>query len=236
MVSVVLFDVGGTLWPDRWPEDASDQAERVAALRLSEPALSDEQTREIVGQLARWHHPPTQRQQTLSVVEAVVARVAPAAQVNPHNVTRAMCLPATGRVEPFDGARELLEMLVEQRIRVVLATNVMWRGAAEQHRDLNDLGLAGYVSACVTSLDVGWRKPHRRFFDALLDTAGRPPTECAMVGDSELNDIVPARDLGLLTVKVATGPNRASSSAATHVCASLHDVGEVILGQPNTDP
>ena len=72
VVSVVLLDVGGTLWPDRWPEDASDQAERVAALKLSEPPLSDEQTREIVGHLAEWHHPPAQRQQTLSVVEAVV--------------------------------------------------------------------------------------------------------------------------------------------------------------------
>jgi HAD superfamily hydrolase (TIGR01509 family) len=172
----------------------------------------------------------------LSVVHEVVTHVAPTAGVDRWNVVHAMCLPARGRIEPFPGTRELLERLVERRLRVVLATNVMWRTAADQCRDLDDFGLAGYVSACVTSLDVGWRKPHRRFYAALLDAARCPPAECAMVGDSEVNDIIPARDLGMLTIKVGVQKNRAPSSAATHVCASLSEVGMVILDHLNTGP
>ena len=229
MVRAVVLDVGGTLWPDRWPEASSDEGNRVAALRQLEPAITEDEAQAIVAILSAWHHPAPQEQQTLSVVQDAVARAAPTRGVNHWNVVRAMCLRAQGRVALFDGARELLHDLAKERVRVVIATNVIWRTGTDQYRDLSDAGVDACVSACVTSLDVGWRKPHRQFFDAVVHAAGYPAAECAMVGDSEVNDIQPARDLGMMTVKVVHGIDQATPSAADHVCESLAGVRAVIL-------
>ena len=229
MVRAVVLDVGGTLWPDRWPEASSDEGERVAALRQLEPAIREDQAQAIVATLSAWRHPASREQQTLSVVQEAVARAAPKSGINHWNVVRAMCLPAQGKVALFDGARELLHDLAKERVRVVIATNVIWRTATDQYRDLSDAGVDTCVSACVTSLDVGWRKPHRHFFNAVLHAVEYPAAECAMVGDSEVNDIQPARDLGMMTVKVVQEIDRARPSAADDVCESLAGVRAVIL-------
>ncbi len=229
MLSAVLLDVGGTLWPDRWPNHISDEDDRVAALRRSEPDLPETEARTIVHRLSAWKHPPCSQQQTASVVQLTLGGLASTVPVNPSNVISAMCLPALGRVELFHGARDLLRELAERRVRVVLATNVVWRSTSDQYRDLADLGLDRCVSACVTSLDVGWRKPHPRFFSSLLRAAACPAAECVMVGDSEVHDIIPARDLGMATVKVVHGGDQSETSSADRVCGSLPEVARVLL-------
>src|SRR2546422_502214 len=80
-----------------------------------------------------------------------------------------------------------------------------WRGLKPlaRRRDFEDWELSDSVAAYVPSLDVGWRKPHPAFFDAAAVAAGHPPDQCAMVGDSEANDIVPAHERGMRTVRVA---------------------------------
>ena len=61
----------------------------------------------------------------------------------------------------------------------------------------------------VTSLDVGFRKPHPAFFEAVLVEAGCAPAECVMIGNSEPNDIQPAIALGY-----AGGPRGKGGAAA----------------------
>jgi FMN phosphatase YigB (HAD superfamily) len=146
-----------------------------------------------------------------------------------------MCLPAAGRVSPFPGADALLAGLVQRSVRVVVVTNVVWRSAAAQYRDLQSFGLARQVAACVTSLDVGWRKPDRRFFDVALDAAGHPPATCAMVGDSEINDMVPASALGMWPIKVALEGESTSPSVADAVCQTLAGVARVIFDRIDRD-
>lgn len=228
----VILDVGGTLWPDRWPATPRDGAERARALRTFEPSLSAEQAGAIVEYLADWNHPATGEQRTVPVVREAIARLLPGSALAPGHVTRAMCLPAKGRVPPFPGAVELLGSLAERGVRVVLASNVAWRSGEDQYRDLEDLGVRAFVSACITSLDVGWRKPDPRFFTAVLDAAGWPPAQCVMVGDSETNDIVPALQLGMTTIKVAIEADPELPTCADHVCRSLGQVATVILDLP----
>jgi hypothetical protein len=51
------------------------------------------------------------------------------------------------------------------------------RGALQ----LTGLGIAHLVDGVVTSLDVGFRKPHPAFFEAALREAGCAPAACVMI-------------------------------------------------------
>jgi putative hydrolase of the HAD superfamily len=126
-------------------------------------------------------------------------------------------------VEPFLGARDLLASLAG-RTRIIIVSNVMWRSRNVQEDDFAQFGLAQYVSTYVTSLDVGWRKPHRNFFDTALTAAGVPANHCAIVGNSETNDIEPAVTRGMIAVRVAIEEPRPSSSSAHYVCTALDQV------------
>src|SRR5712691_2957985 len=135
-----------------------------------------------------------------------------------------MCLPAGARVQPFPGAKELLKGLADRGVRVVVVSNVPWRDVEAHRRDFHDFGLSDCVAAYVSSVDVGWRKPHPAFVAAALLAAGHRPRRCAIVGDSEANDIVPACDRGMLAVRVAIEEPPPTTSVADHVCSSLHEV------------
>ena len=142
-----------------------------------------------------------------------------------------MSLPARGRVQPFPGARQLLTGLAGRGIRVIIASNVLWRDGLAHRQDFEDFGLADFVTAYVSSVDVGWRKPHPNFFEAALSAAEQPAHQCAMVGDSETNDIRPAHTLGMLTVRVAIEEPMPAQSVATHVCGSLGQVAELLFSE-----
>ena len=49
-------------------------------------------------------------------------------------------------------------------LRGVVVSNVQVRGAREYWRGFADFGVADLIDAIVTSLDVGYRKPHPAFF------------------------------------------------------------------------
>jgi FMN phosphatase YigB (HAD superfamily) len=231
VLNAVLIDVGGTLWPNTWPSRADDHQERVSRLRSAVPALTDAGAAEIITALSELHHPASEQQRTDQLIAETLRSIRQAA-VPVSAARQAMCIPAFGRVAPFPGVKGLLAGLAERRIRVVVVSNTVWRDAAAQRADFAAFGLADYISAHLTSVDVGWRKPHRRVFDAGLRAAGHPPSECAMVGDSEQNDIAPAASLGMRTFRVAIEEEVPIISAADHVCGSLQAVTKVLLGLP----
>lgn len=217
----VLVDVGGTLLPDAWPVRRGDLEQREAQVRAAVPNLTSAQASDLVSVLAGLDHPGSARQQTASLVRRALRRVAPATTVGVPAVIAAMVLPALGRVEPFPGARPFLEALAGRGVRVIVVSNVLWRDAVAQRRDFDDLGLSAFVAAYVMSIDVGWRKPDARFFDAALAAAGCDAHECALVGNSERNDIQPARARGMLSVRVALEEPLPPTSAADLVTGSL---------------
>jgi HAD superfamily hydrolase (TIGR01509 family) len=231
MLRAVLIDVGGTLWPDAWHQQSDDDHERIRRLREATPGLSQGEASRLVDILSDTGHPVADRQQTSDLVSEAIARVKPATPVRLEAVRAAMSVPARGRVQPFPGAEELLGALHERGLRVVIASNVLWRDAADYRRDFRELGLGDGVAAFVSSVDVGWRKPHPAFFAAALSAAGHPAGQCAMVGDSERNDIAPARALGMVTVRVAIEQALPEVTAATHRCRSLPEVAAVLFAE-----
>jgi HAD superfamily hydrolase (TIGR01509 family) len=231
MLGAILIDVGGTLWPDTWPRHPDDDRERVRRLQEAVPGLSEAEGWALVDILGDADHPAGDRQQTAELVGWAIARVSPGTPIPLGAVQAAMSLPPAGRVQAFPGARELLVGLKARGIRVVIASNVLWRDADAYRRDFEDVGLAEPVTAFVSSIDVGWRKPHPSFFAVALSAAGHPPHECAMVGDLERNDIVPARALGMLTIRVAIEQPPPAATVADYVCTSLGQVGEVLFAE-----
>jgi len=113
-------------------------------------------------------------------------------------------------------------------MRCIVLSNVQVRGADEYWRDFADLGIAHLIDAVVTSLDVGFRKPHPAMFQAGLEAAGCSPTECVMVGDSEVRDIRPARQLGIRAIRVCIEEPSPAATCADASVTSLRQVQSVL--------
>jgi FMN phosphatase YigB (HAD superfamily) len=228
-VTVVFIDVGGTLWPDTWPSVPADRDERIARLARLAPRLPASGRAEVVDALSTVVHPRTRRQETIPIVARTIQRLELGHAVTVDSVIDAMCLPAHGRVELYPGAAELLTGLLGQARRVIMVSNVVWRRSEAQRRDFADFGLADCIAGHVTSLDVGWRKPDARFFDAALDLGQVPARDCIMIGNSEANDIEPARSRGMRAVRVAIEHAPPAVTSADHVARSLADVASIVL-------
>jgi putative hydrolase of the HAD superfamily len=87
------------------------------------------------------------------------------------------------------------ELLVKTRnIPKVIVTN----GEREQQlRKVSATGLADHIVGVVAPADCGYWKPHPKIFLAATDLVGARVSECAMVGDDEIRDLVPSRQLGM---------------------------------------
>jgi beta-phosphoglucomutase-like phosphatase (HAD superfamily) len=174
MLTAVLLDVGGTLWPDRL---------------IGHP--SDEQTLAQLAALVPEVHPP----ECLRALRAAL-------RADDHSLV--------------------------QDTHAVLAKALQVRGADEYWRDFVDLGIAHLIDAVVTSLEVGFRKPHPAMFQAGLVAASCSPAECVMVGDSELKDIAPARQLGMRAIRVNIEEPPSGSTCAHATATSLHQAESIL--------
>ena len=103
---------------------------------------------------------------------------------------------------------ETLVALKERRLILDVVSNFDSRLV----RILDGLG-AGSLFECVfVSSRVGYAKPDRRIFNAVLDYHGLAPTHALHVGDSELHDLQGANEAGLRGILVE---RHKSSTAAT---------------------
>jgi HAD superfamily hydrolase (TIGR01549 family) len=121
-----------------------------------------------------------------------------------------------GEVEPFEGARELIEELKERGQAVVLASSAK---SDEVDHYLDLLDARELVDAWTDSSDVEATKPEPDLVHAAIDKAGGG--EAVMVGDSTW-DCEAAGRAGIETVAVLTGGFSE---------AELRDAGAVIVFQ-----
>jgi putative hydrolase of the HAD superfamily len=59
------------------------------------------------------------------------------------------------------------------------------------------MGIAGHISEVVTSVDVGWRKPHPKIYAEALRRLGSTAREALFVGDTYLADYAGPRAVGI---------------------------------------
>lgn len=227
MLSAVLLDVGGTLWPERLAA-APDPAAYLERLRCLLPEVDVHDALVKLRQaLARDDASLIQNTHAV-LARAVLDFGEPSTGVDPVAIRRALCLPASPGVRLFPGAHELLATIQQIGLSCVILSNVQVRGSAEYWCDFRDLGVAEYIDAVVTSLEVGFRKPHPAMFEAALRAAESDAVNCVMIGNSEVKDIQPARDLGLRTILVAIEEPLPEQTRADAVVESLADVRQIL--------
>lgn len=237
MVQGVIFDLGGTLAA---PEN-----------NLSDDALD----RLNAGGLLRWL-----RQRGLQVDESFVDVLVEERRANEvkrarvaHEVTAVDALQPVFRrhrlpdddgllreaevaffqpelltMRPLPGALKILEQLRARGVRAGLASNAssdyFVRTCCQR------LGFDAFLDPIVSSAGVGWQKPDRRIFDAILTTWSLDPGQLVMVGDTPAADIAGANRLGMRGILISAGPRDPSrtSPRPDAVAADLFAVAATI--------
>jgi putative hydrolase of the HAD superfamily len=231
VVEAVLLDVGGTLWPDRWTQATRDRDDKIARLRALDPGLDEGRAGELADAIEAIREPATEdgSQTTNESIAAVLADLGNGSdRLDPVAVRRAVSLPFDGRHQLLPGAAAMVQALRTDGVGLTVISNTVFRDADSYWQDFAAAGLGTCLSGIVTSVDVGWRKPHPAIFDAALDVTGVPASRTAIVGNSETSDIVPALDLGMIAILVAIEEPPPVYSAADAVVTSLEDVPAII--------
>lgn len=99
----------------------------------------------------------------------------------------------------YDDARALLASLRYRGYRTGVVTNSIFPASLFGPK-VNELGLAGYLDAFVSSADVGLGKPNPSPYLKALDELGIDAQESIFVGDTVETDIVGARAAGMRAV------------------------------------
>lgn len=199
----LLVDVGGVLvdqasWPA--PTDPRHRADVLARLRdhfgEEHPWFFD-----VVSAAYCDPQAPDWRQRTQEIMDACLRAVGVTlTDLDFRQICRAMALPMrrTVRVEP--GAAEAIRAARGLGLKLAICSNTLVRDADDYRRDMADLGIAECFDAYVTSLEVGYGKPHPAMFQRALELLDARAEETAMLGDRPERDIIGASSVGLWTI------------------------------------
>jgi len=237
LLSCVFVDVGDTLLPGSWASAPAVVRAPLDDLQATLPDLPPatvvELNRTIVACQAVNSRAAAKANSFAQDVDGVVGRALrqlglPDDASRVAAVRRALNPPPDGHLAPFTGAVELLSRNKALGLRCVAVSNATFRDRHAYRRDFDAVGIGPYVDDVVSSVDVGFRKPHRAIFDAALAPAGCPPDHYAMIGNSKLKDIQPALALGMRTILVCVTAPRPARSDAHAVVGALHEAADVV--------
>lgn len=105
-------------------------------------------------------------------------------------------------IQPYPEVPKALMELKKRGYRLYVATN---GDAVKQWDKLIRMGIHLFFDDVFVSGEMGEEKSPSFFRRVLAQVKARPP-ECVMVGDRMDSDILPARKLGIRTVRVMQGP------------------------------
>ncbi|PYY27634.1 HAD family hydrolase [Paenibacillus illinoisensis] len=105
--------------------------------------------------------------------------------------------------KPFASADAVLKEL-SHHYRIGIIANQS-PGTAER---LESYGLRRYVDVLACSAEEGVSKPDPELYAVALKQAGCEPQEAVMIGDRIDNDIIPAKKLGMRTIRILQGYGR----------------------------
>lgn len=103
---------------------------------------------------------------------------------------------------PDPAARRAVQAALARGDEVILATNPLFPEVAIYER-MRWAGIGDLPFALVTSYEnMHACKPHREYYQEILELRSLLPSQCTMVGNDVQEDVVPARSLGLATFLV----------------------------------
>ncbi|MBV9485293.1 MAG: HAD family hydrolase [Frankiaceae bacterium] len=109
--------------------------------------------------------------------------------------------PRLQRLQPFDGAADLLRKCKDSGLTVVLATSAASHDAEHM---LDTLGVADVVDHVTTNDDADASKPAPDIVEAALEACGLKAADCVFIGDS-VWDVKAAQRAGMPCIGVLTG-------------------------------
>ena len=129
---------------------------------------------------------------------------------------------ARGGFELREGILELIENLWNENFLLGLAANQ----PAGSLETMKRLGILKYFKYQKVSGSTGLRKPDPRLLLQSCKGLGVTPQEAIMVGDRIDNDIVPAKTLGMIAIRVVSGrhANQQARSGHEQPDADVHNV------------
>lgn len=190
----LLVDVGGTLVDDSTWIPA--ERHRQARLRRMADALGEERPwfeafvdHAFEAGAATRHEQRTAEAVTTFLVEHGVAP----SEDEVEAICRANAVPLRESVQLEEHALDAMRSARRLGLRMAICSNTLWRGDADTHHDLLELGFDGIFDAVVTSRTTGYEKPHPAIFERCLVALAAAPDEAAILGDRPERDIVGAR-------------------------------------------
>jgi putative hydrolase of the HAD superfamily len=123
-------------------------------------------------------------------------------------------------IAPFPKVALTLLKLKENGHTLYVATNGT---SVKQWDKLIRLGLELYFGEVFVSQTLGMEKC-KEFYEKIIEKLDCEPSDCLMVGDREDADIIPAKEAGIMTVRVLAGKHKHEPSTADH---TIEDVAAV---------
>ena len=119
-----------------------------------------------------------------------------------------------------DGTRELLDYMFAKQYPMYIVSN----GFKEvQNEKIKTSNIDKYFKKVYLSEEIGYQKPNRKIFDAILHDLNASPSECVMIGDDYAVDIVGARSAGI--DQIYYNPDGIEQSiSATYEVKNLRDI------------
>jgi HAD superfamily hydrolase (TIGR01509 family) len=148
-----------------------------------------------------------------------------------RDAEKALYMAMIEEVEPFDGARELIERLKDAGKTVVMASSAK-ENEVDHYLDLLDV--RELADDWTTSADVEETKPNPDLVQAALEKAGADPSDAVMLGDTPW-DCEAAERAGVKTVALMTGgfsEQELTEAGAIAVFESIHELLERVGETP----
>ena len=120
-------------------------------------------------------------------------------------ISEAQALEIAGKItEEFLTGKEFYEVREDTRsflleaqrrgLRVIVASN---NDLARLHKTIEQFGLKPLLSSVYASTEIGFEKPHPKFFEKILAAENLQPSECLMIGNNPNNDFTGAKNVGI---------------------------------------
>lgn len=113
-------------------------------------------------------------------------------------------------IAPFPKVALTLMLLRQDGHNLYVATHGT---SVKQWDKLIRLGLGLYFDRVFVSEELGIGKS-REFYEKIAKSIGCDPGQCVMVGDRESADIIPAKEAGMMTIRILQGKERDEPSTA----------------------
>lgn len=111
----------------------------------------------------------------------------------------------------FEGVAETLHELHSRNVKLAALSDTETSAAGVRQR-LANLGVERYLDAVICSVDIGYAKPAREAFNAVLAALNEPVEDCAFVGH-DVDELEGAKAAGLYAI---------AFNAAADAPADLH--------------